>query len=126
MALRSVVRDHPLWLLAGIVLLAAIGYVLSSFIGLVVVGLFVYYAARPVYRRLVDRIGHPTVAAGLSIIALVLPAFLLVGYALLIVSRELRRLTNIPAFDPNSSDSIPAPTAGSLTPRFCCRRKAAS
>lgn len=100
MALRSVLRDHPLWLLAGIVLLGAISYVLSSFIGLVVVGLFVYYAARPVYHRLVDRIGHPTVAAGLSIIALVLPAFLLVGYALLMVSRELRRLTNVPAFGP--------------------------
>mgnify|MGYP006423287773 CR=1 FL=1 len=100
MSLRSVVRDHPLWLLSGIVLLGAIGYVLSSFIGLVVVGLFVYYAARPVYRRLVDRVGHPTLAAGLSISTLVLPMFLLVGYALLIVSRELRRLTNLPAFGP--------------------------
>jgi predicted PurR-regulated permease PerM len=100
MVLRSVVRNHPLWLLAGIVLLGLVGYVLSSFIGLVVVGLFVYYAARPVYRRLVDQVGHPTIAAGLSIITLVLPMFLLVGYALLIVSRELRRLTDVVAFRP--------------------------
>ena len=118
MTLRSVVRDHPLWLLAGIGLLGAISYVLSSFIGLVVVGLFVYYAARPVYRRLVDRIGHPTVAAGLSIIALVLPAFLLVGYALLIVSRELRRLTNIPAFGPQQLGLDPGTYSRLTDPSF--------
>ncbi|WP_165853262.1 AI-2E family transporter [Halonotius aquaticus] len=118
MALRSVVRDHPLWLLAGIVLLGAIGYVLSSFIGLVVVGLFVYYAARPVYRRLVDRIDHPTVAAGLSIIALVLPAFLLVGYALLIVSRELRRLTNVAALGPQQLGIDPETYSRLTDPSF--------
>jgi len=118
MTLRSVVCDHPLWLLAGIVILSAIGYVLSSFIGLVVVGLFVYYAARPVYRRLVDRIGHPTVAAGLSIIALVLPAFLLVGYALLIVSRELRRLTNVPAFGPQQLGIDPETYSRLTDPSF--------
>jgi len=118
MALRAVVRDHPLWLLAGIVLLSVIGYVLSSFIGLVVVGLFVYYAARPVYRRLVDRIGHPTVAAGLSIIALVLPAFLLVGYALLIVSRELRRLTNVAALGPQQLGIDPETYSRLTDPSF--------
>ena len=118
MALRSVVRDHPLWLLAGIVLLGAIGYVLSSFIGLVVVGLFVYYAARPVYRRLVDQIDHPTVAAGLSIIALVLPAFLLVGYALLIVSRELRRLTNVAALGPQQLGIDPETYSRLTDPSF--------
>ena len=118
MPLRSVVRDRPLWLLAGVVLLGAVSYILSSFIGLVVVGLFVYYAARPVYRRLVDRIGHPTVAAGLSIIALVLPAFLLVGYALLIVSRELRRLTNIPAFGPQQLGVAPGTYSRLTDPSF--------
>jgi len=118
MPLRSVVRDRPLWLLAGVVLLGVVSYILSSFIGLVVVGLFVYYAARPVYRRLVDRIGHPTVAAGLSIIALVLPAFLLVGYALLIVSRELRRLTNIPAFGPQQLGVAPGTYSRLTDPSF--------
>jgi len=118
MALRSVVRDHPLWLLAGIVLLGAIGYILSSFIGLVVVGLFVYYAARPVYRQLVARIGHPTIAAGLSIITLVLPMFLLVGYALLIVSRELRRLTNVPAFGPRQLGIDPETYSRLTDPSF--------
>jgi len=118
MSLRSVVRDHPLWVLCGIVLLVAIGYVLSSFIGLIVVGLFVYYAARPVYRRLVDRVGHPTAAAGLSIITLVLPMFLLVGYALLIVSREIRRLTNLPAFGPQQLGIDPATYSRLTDPSF--------
>jgi len=118
MSLRLVVRDHPLWVLSGIVLLVAIGYVLSSFIGLIVVGLFVYYAARPVYRRLVDRVGHPTAAAGLSIITLVLPMFLLAGYALLIVSRELRRLTNLPAFGPQQLGIDPATYSRLTDPSF--------
>jgi predicted PurR-regulated permease PerM len=118
MVLRSVVRNHPLWLLAGIVLLGLVGYVLSSFIGLVVVGLFVYYAARPVYRRLVDQVGHPTIAAGLSIITLVLPMFLLVGYALLIVSRELRRLTDVVAFRPQQIGLDPATYSRLTDPSF--------
>ncbi|ERH06523.1 MAG: putative permease [Halonotius sp. J07HN4] len=118
MVLRSVVRNHPLWLLTGIVLLGVIGYVLSSFIGLVVVGLFVYYAARPVYRRLVDQFGHPTLAAGLSIITLVLPMFLLVGYALLIVSRELRRLTDVVAFSPQQIGLDPATYSRLTDPSF--------
>ena len=118
MVLRSVVRNHPLWLLAGIVLLGLVGYVLSSFIGLVVVGLFVYYAARPVYRRLVDQVGHPTIAAGLSIITLVLPMFLLVGYALLIVSRELRRLTDVVAFRPQQIGLDPTTYSRLTDPSF--------
>ena len=118
MVLRSVVRNHPLWLLAGIVLLGLVGYVLSSFIGLVVVGLFVYYAARPVYRRLVDQVCHPTIAAGLSIITLVLPMFLLVGYALLIVSRELRRLTDVVAFRPQQIGLDPATYSRLTDPSF--------
>ena len=118
MALRSVVRNHPLWLLTGIVLLGVVGYILRSFIGLVVVGLFVYYAARPVYRRLVDQVGHPTLAAGLSIITLVLPMFLLVGYALLIVSRELRRLTDVVAFSPQQIGLDPATYSRLTDPSF--------
>lgn len=118
MVLRTVVRNHPVWLLVGIALLGAVSYILRSFIGLVVVGLFVYYAARPLYRRLVDRIGHPTAAAGLSIIILVFPAFLLVGYAFLIVSRELRRLTDVAAFGPQQLGIDPETYSRLTDPSF--------
>ncbi|TQQ82561.1 AI-2E family transporter [Halonotius terrestris] len=95
MSLRQTLHDHPLWILLGIVLFGALGYVLAAFVGTVIVAVFVYYAARPIYRQLTDRIENRTAAAGISIIALVLPAIALVGYALLIVTRQLREVADV-------------------------------
>ncbi|ESS08161.1 MAG: putative permease [uncultured archaeon A07HN63] len=100
MSLRSTLQDHPLWTLLGVTLLAAVGYVLTAFIGTVIVAVFVYYAARPINRRLVDRFDHRTTAAGVSITALVLPAIGLVGYALLIVSQQIRDVTDLSTLRP--------------------------
>jgi predicted PurR-regulated permease PerM len=95
MSLRSTLQNHPLWTLLGVTLLGAIAYVLTAFVGTVIVAVFVYYAARPINRRLTARFDHRTAAAGVSITALVVPAIGLVGYALLIVSREIRDVTNL-------------------------------
>jgi predicted PurR-regulated permease PerM len=100
MSLRSTLHDHPLWTLLGVTLLAAISYVLTAFVGTVIVAIFVYYAARPINRELNTRFRHRTAAAAVSIIALVLPAIALVSYALLIVSRELRDFTDLSALRP--------------------------
>jgi len=100
MSLRSTLQNHPLWTLLGVALLAAVGYVLTAFVGTVIVAVFVYYAARPINRRLVDRFDHRTAAAGVSITALVLPAIGLVGYALLIVSRQIRDVTDLSTLKP--------------------------
>ena len=108
MTLQTAIRDRPLWLLVAAGLLLAVGYVLSEFVGTIVFGLFIYYATRPVYRRLVDRIGSPTLAAGISIVALVLPALALAGYALLIVLRELNNLTDWAAIEPEALGIDPA------------------
>ncbi|WP_117595149.1 AI-2E family transporter [Haloprofundus halophilus] len=80
------------WFLAAL-LAVALCYVVYSFIGTVVFGLFIYYATRPIFRRLDERIHPPSLAAAVAMFALVLPALALVGYALLIVVRQLGSVT---------------------------------
>ena len=100
MSLQSTLRKHPVWVLVGIALLAAVVYVVRAFVGTLVFGLFLYYATRPVYDRIEGRVGEPSVAAGISIFALALPALALVSYALLIVFRQLNDLTQSTALNP--------------------------
>jgi len=108
MSLQSTIRQHPIWLLVGIALLGAVAYVVSAFIGTLVFGLFLYYSTRPVYDRIEGRVGEPSVAAGISIFALALPALALVTYALLIVFRQLNELTQTTALNPEDFGLDPA------------------
>ncbi|PSQ43723.1 AI-2E family transporter [Halobacteriales archaeon SW_7_68_16] len=84
----------PMWVAGGLFLFAAVLYVLYSYIGTFVFGVFFYYATRPVYRRLRKRIGLPAVAAAasLSILAVLFVVPLL--YTLAIGIREGRALAN--------------------------------
>lgn len=100
MSIQSMLRQHPIWVLVGVALLGAVAYVVSTFIGTLVFGLFLYYSTRPVYARIERRVGEPSLAAGISIFALALPALALVGYALLIVFRELNEQTQTTALNP--------------------------
>jgi len=100
MSIQSTLRQHPIWVLVGIALLGAVAYVVQAFIGTLVFGLFLYYATRPVYNRIEGRVGEPSIAAGISIFALALPALSLVSYALLIVFRQFNDLTQSTALDP--------------------------
>ncbi|MFB6074937.1 MAG: AI-2E family transporter [Haloarculaceae archaeon] len=72
------------WWALGALLAAAFAYVLSSFLGTFVVGVFLYYATRPLFRRINRRIKSRGVAAGVALVGLALPALALVGYALAI------------------------------------------
>jgi predicted PurR-regulated permease PerM len=85
-------RARRAWWIAAAALAIAVGYVVSSFLGTFVLGLFVYYATRPIYRRLVTRVRQPTVAALTALLGLALPALLLLGYLLVLAARELRAL----------------------------------
>jgi len=100
MSLQSTLRRHPVWVLVGIALLGAVAYVVRAFIGTLVFGLFLYYATRPVYNRIEGRVGEPSIAAGISIFALALPALTLVSYALLVVFRQFNDLTETAALNP--------------------------
>lgn len=80
-------------LLVGLVLLtlfALAAYVLVSFIAVIVLAIFLYYAVRPIF-RLVNRTRLPRrVSAALSVILFGLPFLVLVAYAVTVVALEVR------------------------------------
>jgi predicted PurR-regulated permease PerM len=96
MVLDDIERSRLAWWALGFALFAAVAFVVYSFIGTFVFGAFIYYATRPIYARIRRRIGSPTVAAAVSLFALVLPALLLVGYAVVIVAKQVNNLTTVP------------------------------
>jgi predicted PurR-regulated permease PerM len=77
------------WISLGFVLAAALLYVVHRFVGTFVFGLFIYYATRRLYRRVRSYVDQPSVAAGISLVGLALPAVLLVGYTLGIGLQQL-------------------------------------
>jgi hypothetical protein len=58
----------------------ALGFVVYSFVGTFIFGVFIYYATRPVYRRLKQYVRPPSVAALVALLTLALPALLLLAY----------------------------------------------
>jgi len=92
MALSDVDWSRTAWWGIGAVLAAALSFVVYSFVGTFVFGVFIYYATRPIYNRIRKRIPQSSVAAAVAIFAMVLPALLLAGYALLIVANQIREL----------------------------------
>ncbi|MFB6123539.1 MAG: AI-2E family transporter [Haloferacaceae archaeon] len=94
MALGDVDRFRLGWWLFGLALGVALVYVVYSFVGTLVFGLFLYYATRPIYRRIRKRVYPPSLAAAVALFALALPALLLVLYALSVGIRELQKLLN--------------------------------
>ena len=77
------------WILLGLVLGGAVLFVVHRFVGTFVFGLFLYYATRRLYRRVRRRVDQPSIAAGVSLVGLVLPALLLLGYTLVIALQQL-------------------------------------
>ncbi|QLG61585.1 AI-2E family transporter [Halorarum salinum] len=106
MSLSEVDRGRAAWWAVGAALGAAVLYVVYSFVGTIVFGVFIYYATRPVYQRLRRRIPQPSVAAGVAIFALALPALLLMTYALLIVASEVSALVGNGVFDPTDVPGV--------------------
>ena len=84
-------RPRVTWCTVGAVLALVVSAALLTFTGALVTALFLYYASRPVYRRLRPRLGRSP-AAATSIATLVVPLVLLVVYTAMIVVRELRAL----------------------------------
>lgn len=99
MDLRSPSRSRQLWLAAVVVAVGVVGLFVYSFVGTVVLGLFVYYAARPVHRAAVARVDNRSLAATLTMLALVVPVLALVGYAGLVAFREFTTVAGPDAVD---------------------------
>jgi predicted PurR-regulated permease PerM len=92
--LSDVDRGRVTWGLFGLLLAAALAFVLYSFVGTFVFAAFIYYATRPIYRRLKRRIRPPGLAAATALVVLVLPALAMVGYAALVVVTQVNRVAN--------------------------------
>ena len=99
MALLGMDRSRIAWWSLGLVLGGALLFVLHSFVGTFVFGLFLYYATRPIYRRIRTRIRPPSIAAAVALFVLALPALALVAYTGAVGVSELLRLTDEGLFD---------------------------
>lgn len=93
--LESVDHARLFWFGLAVVLAGALLFVLHSFVGTFVLGLFLYYASRPIYVRLGRRIRPPTLAAAVALFVLVLPVILLFWYTAALGLGELRSLAQL-------------------------------
>ncbi|WP_254537275.1 AI-2E family transporter [Halomarina litorea] len=82
-------RARVAWWLFGLALFLVLSFVVGAFLGTFVLGLFLYYATRPVYDRLDDRVRPPSLAAAVALLALAVPIVVLVAYTSLVAFREL-------------------------------------
>lgn len=87
----TVDRSRLLWWALVATLAGTLGLVLYSYIGTFVFGLFIYYAARPVYRRLRRVVESPGMAAAGALFAFELPFLAVIGYLLFLAVRELEQ-----------------------------------
>ncbi|MFB6090375.1 MAG: AI-2E family transporter [Halobellus sp.] len=99
MAVPEMNRSRLSWWFGGAALGVALAYVVYSFIGTFVFGIFLYYATRPIYRRIKKRVRPPSLAAAVALFVLALPALSLIAYTGAIAVSELTRLTNQGVFD---------------------------
>jgi len=82
-------RSRAAWLAVGAVLGAVVLAFLVAFIGTFVLGLFFYYAVRPLHRRLHALVGYRGTAASLTLLVVVVPGVALTTYAGLQAFQEL-------------------------------------
>ncbi|WP_435157215.1 AI-2E family transporter [Haladaptatus sp. DFWS20] len=87
-------RDRPrlAWWVVGIIFGAVMLFVFYVFIGTFALGLFMYYATRPIYDRLESRLGHPGVTAIASLLAIAVPILVLVAYAIAVSAIEVAEI----------------------------------
>ena len=84
-------RDRVGWGLLGLLLFGLVGYVLLAFIGTLTFALFVYYATRPIYRRLDSHITHPDLVTAGTLLAFTLPMLTILSYAVSVGIQELNQ-----------------------------------
>ncbi|WP_255196713.1 AI-2E family transporter [Halorarius litoreus] len=76
------------WWFVATALLATVGFFVYSFVGTFVLGVFVYYGARPINRRLRRRLDSRGAAAGLTLLCIVVPVLALLAYTGAVAIRE--------------------------------------
>ena len=90
-------RVRAVWWGLATLLGGVLAFVVYSYIGTFVLGLFVYYAARPVHRRLRRVFDSPGFTAAVSILAFEIPFLAVTGYAVLLALRGLESYSGVGA-----------------------------
>jgi len=72
----AVDREHLGWVLLGLFVAGVFAFVFCSYVGTFVFAVVIYYATRPVYRRVTEYVRPPSLAAGVSLFLLALPVSL--------------------------------------------------
>ncbi|UPV76429.1 AI-2E family transporter (plasmid) [Halorussus limi] len=89
-------RNRIAWWLYLLALAVGVVYVGYSFVGMFVLGVFLYYASRPICDRVSDYVDNDGLAAGLTLAGIVTPILLVVGYVLLAGLRDVASLSGMP------------------------------
>ncbi|MCD2199699.1 AI-2E family transporter [Halobacterium sp. KA-4] len=87
-------RGRLAWWVVAAVLSGVLAFTVYSFLGTFVLGIFIYYATRPVYRRLGRWIQQPTVRAVVALVTLALPAMLVVAYTTAVGLQEFNQFVD--------------------------------
>jgi predicted PurR-regulated permease PerM len=87
-------RARAGWWAIAVALAAAVAYTVYSFPGTFVLGVFIYYATRPVYRHIRKGVRQRTLAAVVALVTLALPAILLMAYTTAVGLQELDTFLN--------------------------------
>ncbi len=85
-------RSRIGWWLFVLGLAVVAAFIVSSFVGIVVLGVFGYYATRPIYRKLSNLIDSDGIVAGLTLVVVLLPVVLLSLYAGVRIVHQLQQL----------------------------------
>ncbi|MFC4548705.1 MULTISPECIES: AI-2E family transporter [Halorussus] len=88
-------RERLAWWAFTFAVVGVFAFVLWAFVGTVVLGIFIYYGMRPVYRRL-RGVFSSDVAADVTVLLVSLPVFALVGYTAFVGLQELSQFTGAP------------------------------
>ncbi len=85
-------RDSITWIIVGVVITVLVAFVLYSFVGAIVVGIFLYYATRSIYRWASPWTDRRSLSAMITLLTVGLPILLILAYAAFIGIREVDRL----------------------------------
>jgi predicted PurR-regulated permease PerM len=85
----SLDRSRGAWWGIVLVLGAVFAWFVRSFVGTFVLGMFFYYAVRPLHERVASRLGSRSVSTVVTFTLVLIPILSLVGYAGLVALREL-------------------------------------
>ena len=89
---KEKIRNKLNWQILGIISVALLAYMFFPFVDVIIYGIFIYYVARPTYRKFNRRFKHKSLGAFFSLSIVVLPLVLISIYTVNIAYTELNNI----------------------------------